>query len=362
MKGSCKLCRGLTVCFSLVSFKSSYRSEILVTEEKGLLVDSIEYSEIDVVRERFGRPLLQVKDQKYGSIRRKTTKATLDIRAPFPPINDDNEEINNRKLIHYIPEPAVDEEDGAQKTFKPAAAEVTHGFPCSVTTSYQPAAGFLVNHALPPGSSHEFAPAEKQVRFDLLPPAEISSIPAPWKPVTKEDREQRIKQVRVGLDHRYNIREQQMEEDDNIWYECVDVAMDKRSSVRDAGDEVMPEIILRHSKKDGRLFQFERKPDPVPRGELGRHHMGSGVPPREVPVRKQKPVVSPFRFYQGNAVPPSARASKGKQRARPAPVAGSSHVASHPPSSPLQYRHVNPYAKQQHLANTVAGPSREAYM
>jgi len=71
----------------------------------------------------------------------------------------------------------------------------------------------------------------------------------------------------------------------------------------------MPEIILCHSKKDGCLFQFERKPGPVPHGELGWHHMRLGVPPCEVPVYKQKPVISPFCFYQGNAVPPSARMS-----------------------------------------------------
>lgn len=51
-----------------------------------------------------------------------------------------------------------------------------------------------------------------------------------------------------------------------------------------------------------------------------------------------------------------------KQHAHPAPVVGSSHVTSHPPSSPPCYKHVNPYAQQQGLANAVAGSSQGPYM
>jgi hypothetical protein len=403
-----------------------------VPEEKNLAVDSVEYSEIDVVRERWGRPLLQVKDQKYGSIRlgkRKTAKATLDthalsppinedvrapspsinddVRAPSPSINDKVEELNNRQLIHYVSEPANDSRHGAE-SYQPAAAPVVkHAVPPGSSDGFVPGHGFASGHGFAPG----LAP-DQQVRFGLLPPAEISSIPAPWKAVTKEDRDERIQQIRWRLDQRHNDRQQQMEEDNNVWYECVDVAMDNYPGVREAGEEVMPEIVLRHSKKDDRLFQFEKKPVGVPRGELGRYHMGLGVPPREpprnappqyapprgalprdardalprdalprdapprdalprdalprqAPLQKEKAGISPFRFYQGNAVPPSARASKGKQRAGP------SHLGAHPPSSPLNYRYVNPYAppqqqqqpqqRQQRPAN-VAGPSREAYM
>ena len=68
-----------------------------------------------------------------------------------------------------------------------------------------------MKHAVPPGSSDGFVPGhgfasghgfvpgltpDQQVRFGLLPPAEISSIPAPWKLVTKEDWDERIQQIR----------------------------------------------------------------------------------------------------------------------------------------------------------------------
>ena len=265
--------------------------------------------------------------------------------------------------------------------------EATCGLPRSVSNSYQLGATSLVNHELPSRSSYRFVspPApDRQVCFGLLPAAEISSTPTRWNPGTKDIREEKIQQIRVALDHRHNVRQQQMEDANNTWYNnCADVSMNNHPSVREASDEWLPEIAPRHFKQGDRLFEFEAKPMPVPRGELGRYHTGSAVPrhvasvvpphvasvvpasavpPHGAPLRKARPVISPLRFYQGNTVPPSARASKGKQRAHQAPVAGSSRVTSHPPSSPLRYRYVKPYAQQQYPSNGVAGSSQDPYM
>ena len=171
-------------------------------------MDSVAYSEIDVVRERWGRPLLQIKDQKHGSklSKRKTAKATLDIRAPSPSINDDVEDLNHCEVIHYAPEVAHDEENGIEDKSKPM--EATCGLPRSVSNSYQLGATSLMNHELPSHSSYRFVPApapERQVRFGLLPAAEISSTPTRWNPGTKDIHKEKIQQICVALDHRHNV-------------------------------------------------------------------------------------------------------------------------------------------------------------
>ena len=157
MKGFYKLYYGWMVSFSFCNFFPMIDP---VPEEKNLAVDSVEYSEVNVIQERWGHPLLQVKDRKYGSIRLgkcKTVKATLDthalslpinedVRASSPSINDNvsaplpsiNNKVEDRQLIHFVPEPANDSRHGAE--------------------SYQPAATPIMKHAVPPGSSDGFVP------------------------------------------------------------------------------------------------------------------------------------------------------------------------------------------------------------
>ena len=53
-----------------------------VTAERALDVNSVEYGKITIMRDRWGKALLQVKDQKYSNLkvprRRKTAKVNVE--------------------------------------------------------------------------------------------------------------------------------------------------------------------------------------------------------------------------------------------------------------------------------------------
>ncbi len=180
-------------------------------------------------------------------------------------------------------------------------------------------------------------PPNKHVRFQLLPPAEIKSIAKP-PTMSYSTRAAEIKELKAKLEALEANGGSDRDEHDFQGYECLDVSMGDGNV---NGSRYTPEI---------RLFQFEKQHWPLPRGDLGRSN-GFGAP-----LRKKKagvPHVSPLSFYQGVAVPPSARADKGKQRALVA--------VDHTPSSPLQGQ-LDGYTQQRYLTSGSAGPSRDIFM
>lgn len=307
---------------------------------------SVAYGEIPLVTDRFGSLLLQVKDKKAGNqkIARKgkATQATSKARAPLVTVEQVVEERNNRELLHYVPPSDINENPGTLLDNLEPPPNISK----SQAHAPRPLANDLMPHIPFPTlvhPSHDIG-AQKEVQFELLPPVEISSIP---NGPSSNDHMAQIERLKAQLAALQGGHEPIKA--NNTPYEILDVSMDH-------GDEMLPVIALRPPNMDHRrLFQFERPLAPLPRGEMGRHH----APAQQ--VRKAKPAISSTLFYQGVTGPPSARASKGKQRAPPSSATAENHrIDSHPPSSPLQQ--YDAYSRQRYLTNKLAGPSRKTYM
>jgi hypothetical protein len=307
---------------------------------------SVAYGEIPLVTDRFGSLLLQVKDKKAGNqkIARKgkVTQATSKAQAPLVTVEQVVEERNNRELLHYVPPLDINENPGTLLDNSQPPPEISK----SQAHAARPLTNDFMPHIPFPTLAHppRDIGARKEVRFELLPAAEISSIP---NGPSGNDRMAQIERLKAQLSALQGGHEPIKTNDTP--YEILDVSMDH-------GGEMLSVIALRAPNTDHqRLFQFERPPAPLPRGETGRHHAPAQ------PVCKAKPAISSTLFYQGVTGPPSARASKGKQRARPSSgTAKKGRIDSHPPSSPLEQ--YDAYSHQRYLTNKSAGPSRETYM
>lgn len=317
---------------------------------------SVAYGEIPLVADRFGSLLLQVKDRKTGN-QKVARKGKATSKAPLVTDAQVVEEHNHQELLHYAPPSDTNEDPGAfLDNFEPLPdiSKFQAHAPRPLTNDLMPQNPFpsqvhaphpLVNQLMThmPAVAHplrDIGP-RKEVRFGLLPAAEISSIPNGPSGDNRMAEIERLKAQLAALQGGHKpIKE------NNTPYNILDVSMDQ-------DDETLPVITLRAPNiNHQRLFQFEKGSAPLPRGETGRHHASSQQ------ARNLKPGISSTLFYQGVNGPPSARSSKGKQRALPSSVtAEERHVSGHPPSSPLQNR--DAYVRQRLLTNKSAGPSRK---
>jgi hypothetical protein len=171
-----------------------------VTEKRACDVDSVEYGEIALVRDRWGKELLQVKDQKYSNLK-------MPRRCKMPNVNIDNvaEDLNSQCLVHFIPASDHGKNSGegpGDELVPPAMASESQ---LSAPTLPPPVlcnpAHFVMppaRHVVPPArlgappahvaSEHQLlAPAlaapipHDPASFKLLPAAEILSIRKPIK-------------------------------------------------------------------------------------------------------------------------------------------------------------------------------------
>lgn len=331
------------VCFHLLSL-SRWHTKVLVTEEKCFEGDSVEYGEIPLVIDRWGTPLLQVKDQKAGNVQpiraRKGSKAASKFRQPSISIDDRVEEMNTRNVT-YPAATLVDDDDD----------ELMSCAPMQNARAFlpQPQTPHLVSKLPPPSlvkyPSSTFVPsmgrtaAKKHVEFNLLPAAEISSSTKPPKS-SQDIRTAKIERLQAELAALQANPAHELVEDDFGGYKCVAVSMNDNNGA--TGDDTLPEIVLRH-RTDKALFQFAK-------------HGG--------PVQKAKPVIpriSPMTFYQGIVAPPSARAVKGKQRALPGSFINNPQVALRSPSSPL-HAQIAAHMRDRYLTDRMAGPSHGRYL
>jgi hypothetical protein len=366
-----------------------------VTEEQALEINSVEYGEIAVVRDRWGKELLQVKDQKYSNLK-------MPRRRKMPNVNVDNvaEDHNSQHLLHFVPPPSDDgnkpgDEPGDEPVPSAMASESQPLAPTLPPPVLRDPARFVVPPARVTSKRQLSAPAlatpipHDPAPFKLLPAAEISSILKPIKTGTLQhakdsapqkqlrfeppppnditsarkpivytrSHEEKIKSLKAQLAALQANRERVADDASSSYeYEIVDVSMNNPNGDDNEG---LPEIRIRTSK-DKRLFEFEKTRAVPLRGDLGR--FGTQVP--QEPVRKVKagvPRISPISFYQGVAAPPSARAAKGKHRAAPTPILEESPNVSHQPSSPL-HTYGDAFTQQRYLTDRMAGPSRETYL
>jgi hypothetical protein len=325
------------------------RTDVHVSEEKEYERDSVEYGEIPLVLDRWGNALLQVKDQKSGNIRtarkRKTGKPST-TAVPSASLGDQQPKDCNYGGGTNAASAFDGDEPVPTTPVQKAHVNVVHSPPVFAQTPL-PAPRHFVQYAttgLVP-VPNDIPLAQKQVRFQLLPPAEIKSIAKPPN-MSESTRAAKIVGLKAQLAALEAQRVSEREDDTFKGYECLDVSMDGGNVT---GNATTPEIYLRRAK-DTRLFEFEKQPVPLPRGDV-RH--SKGFLGHQGLIRRPKggvPRVSPLSFYQGIAVPPSARVDKGKQRELVAV-----------PSSPLQEQ-FGPYTQQRYLTSGSAGPSRETFM
>ena len=381
-------------------------TNLSATEEQALDANSVEYGEIAIVRDRWGKELLQVKDQKYSNLK-------MPRRRKMPNVNvvDVTEDRNSQHLLHFVP-PLSDNGDEPGDEPRNAPPLV----PPTMTSKSQLSAPALPPPVLRDPARFVMPPAHKASKlrlstsalaapivcdpapFKLLPAAEISSVPKPIQTGTSEhagypsapilhgavapqkqlrfepvppkeiasarkplvytrSQEEKIKSLKAQLAALQANRERVADDASSSYeYEVVDVSMNNPNGDDNEG---LPEIRL-HTSKNKRLFEFEKSRAVVSRGDLGRY--GAQVP--QEPVRKVKagvPRISPISFYQGIAAPPSARAVKGKLRVVPTPICEESPNTLHPPSSPL-HTYTDAYTRQRYLTDHTAGPSRETYL
>jgi len=369
---------------------SKLHINLCVTEERAFDTNSVEYGEIALVRDRWGKQLLQVKDQKSSNLKMPRKRKMRNVNIA--------EDHNSQQLLHFVP-PASD--DGDDKPHDEHGDELVPPAIASAPALPPPVLRDTAHFVVPSlrvAPQHQLpapAPAQPLIHdpapFKLLPAAEISSILNPKtgtlqyakdsaapasrntaapqkqlrfespprnetgparKPIvyTRSD-DMKIKALKAQL----AALEANRDASSGCEYELVDVSMNPNGD----DNEGLPEIRLCPSK-DKRLFEFEQTRVVASRGDLGRY--GTHVPQESVrKVRAGVPRISPISFYQGVAAPPSARAVKGKYRAAPTSIPEESPDNSHQPSSPL-HAYGEAYTRQRYLTNQTAGPSRETYL
>ena len=336
------LSSGLMVCVFL-AYMLKLHINLCVTEERAFDMNSVD-GEIALVRDRWGKQLLQVKDQKQSNLK-------MPCRCKMPKVNV-AEAHNNQQLLHFIPPPLDngDDEPGDERgdeRVPPAIASaptlpppVLRDTACFVVPSLRVAP----KHQLPAPSlaepiihdpalfkllpaaeisnsktgslqyakgsaapaSHGTAAPQKQLRFELAPQNEIASARKPI--VYTQSDEMKIKVLKAQLAAlEANCERVTDGASSGCEYELLDVSMNNPNGNDNEG---LPEVRLRPSK-DKRLFELEQTWAVTLRGDLGRS--GTHVPQESVrKVRAGVPRISPISFYQGVAAPPSARAVKGK--------------------------------------------------
>lgn len=340
-----------------------------MTEEKSFDEGAVEYGEIPLVLDRWGVPLLQVKDQKAGNVRlgrkRKPSKAIAKVQAPFSSVVDDNDDGNGSNVtpsaLTLDDEHASENvnrngnEDGSgdgngnrsrsgnanANTNKSAKENMNANANENENTMtlmprQKPRAAPITRPLVNYSSSGimPFTPdmaQRKQVQFALMLAAEISS-ETRLPEIANEIREAKIRKLRAELDALEGDTGLDLHGSDFQGYQCVDVSMPQHH-----GALPLPEIVLCQSKRDG-LLQ------------------------RPVHIRKDTGVsrISPMSFYDRIAMPPSARGGKFKP-AFPGPFANRTHMASHSPSSSMRKR-VDNYLNDRYLDEGTAGPSRQRYL
>jgi len=383
-----------------------------VIEERAYNVTSIEYGKIFLVCDKWGKELLQVKDQKYSNLK-------MPHRHKMPNVNVDaiTKDLNSQNLFHFVP-PSDDGEKSGKKPgdelVPPAMASQSQlsaptlpppvlcdpgrfvmpparpvvppahlGMPpahvaskcqllapalaAPIPASFKllPAAEILsirkpIQHAKDSAApvAHDMAAPQKQLCFEPPPPIQSARKPI----VYTRSHEEKIKLLKTQLaalqaDHDYVVdvaseANNECVADDassTYEYEVLDVLMNNPNGDDNEG---LPEIRVRSSKdQHRRLFEFEKTQAVASRGDLG--CFGK--------VKAGVSRILPISFYQSIVAPPSARTAKGKHQVAPMPILDKSPNVLHQPSSPL-YTYGDAYTQQRYLTDQVAGPSCETYL
>jgi len=271
-----------------------------VTDERALDINSVEYGEIALVRDRWGKELLQVKDQKYSNLK-------MPRRRKMPNVNVDNvaEDHNSQHLLHFVPPPSDDGDKPGDEHVPPAMASESQPLaptlpppvlrnparfvvpPAHVASKHQllaPALAAPIPHDPAPfkllpaveitsilkpiktgtlqHAKNSAAPAlrdtaalQKQLRFEPPPSNEIASARKPI--VYTRSHEEKIKSLEAQLAALQANPERVVDDASSSYeYEIVDVSMNNPNGDNNEG---LPEIRIRPSKdKHNRLFEFEK--------------------------------------------------------------------------------------------------------
>jgi hypothetical protein len=314
--------------------------------EKKLLEGTVEHGEIVLVSDTAGRALLQVKDVKVGNMktRKRITASNKESRSAAVVVEDtdkDVEDINSREVMTFLP---MDDQDDNSAT--PTAVSYARPLHTShVDSKHQavaqrPLVDYISSAGVTP-SSLAVAP-KRQVKFGLLPSRSTTSILKPPKRAI-DDRRAQIGKLQAELAVLQAGSGDDAGVEEFAGYDVIDVPRPNTLWADDS--DIMPEIRLRPTKQEREArYHFERR---------------AGLLQKATPM---VPPVSPMSFYQGIAVPPSAR-SKGKQRAFADPTTERGPADFSSPSSAALHAQVQAYARdRQWYSADGAGPSHGRYM